>query len=111
VYVQAFPAANAKWPVSTSGGAFPAWRRDGKELFYISAARRVMSVAVSSNGTFEPGLPRPLFQIEGIFPPTVPRHVYGVSADGQRFLIITPTSETASSPITVDLNWRAALKK
>jgi hypothetical protein len=33
-----------------------------------------------------------------------------VSADGQRFLINSPVSEAAISPITVVLNWPALLR-
>ncbi len=39
VYVQSFPASGGKWQVSTNGGAQPQWRRDGKELFYLSPDR------------------------------------------------------------------------
>ena len=42
-------------------------------------------------------------------------HTYAVSPDGQRFLIPRPVSnlqgDAASSPITVVLNWTAALKR
>ena len=34
VYVTRFPEPGGKWPVSTNGGGFPVWRRDGRELFY-----------------------------------------------------------------------------
>jgi hypothetical protein len=36
---------------------------------------------------------------------------YVPSRDGQRFLINTPTGDPAIVPITVVLNWAAALKK
>ena len=36
VYVQPFPANGSRWPISTSGGRQPSWRRDGKELFYAT---------------------------------------------------------------------------
>ena len=37
IYVQSFPVASGKWQVSSSGGADPSWRADGKKLFYRSA--------------------------------------------------------------------------
>jgi Tol biopolymer transport system component len=40
VYVQTNPASSGRWRVSTSGGSQPRLRRDGKELFYISADRK-----------------------------------------------------------------------
>jgi hypothetical protein len=35
---------------------------------------------------------------------------YSVSADGQRFLIKLPIEESAAPPMTVVMNWAAALK-
>jgi Tol biopolymer transport system component/predicted Ser/Thr protein kinase len=37
VYLRAFPSGNAQIQISTAGGSFPRWRRDGRELFYIGA--------------------------------------------------------------------------
>jgi len=113
VYVRAFlpgqdPAAGArKWLVSTAGGSKPRWSRDGKELYYIAQDGKIMATPVRIGDTFEPGIPVPLFDVHtaGFFP-------YDVSADG-RFLINTPveTAQATSAPITVVLNWSAALKK
>ncbi len=111
VYVQTFPASGGKWLVSTGGGAQPRWRRDGKELFYLAPDRKLMAVDVKIQAsTFEAGVPRPLFQTRVVGYPN-PRNVYDVSADGQRFLFITPLEETVSAPITVVANWTADLKR
>ena len=109
VYVQSFPPSGGKWQVSTGGGGQPRWRRDGKELFYISADKRLMAVSVQLDGTFEQGQPNPLFltQVSSYLSPDR----YDVSADGQRFLINSPVEETGSSPINVILNWASTLKK
>src|SRR5260370_27216602 len=64
VYVHSFPASGGKWLVSTNGGYFPAWRRDGKELFYVSADKKMMAVEVKGEGaTFERGVPKVLFDM------------------------------------------------
>jgi Tol biopolymer transport system component len=51
VYVQAFfgeeRPTSAKWQISVSGGSQPRWRQDGKEIFYLSTDRKLMSVEVS----------------------------------------------------------------
>ena len=36
---------------------------------------------------------------------------WGVSANGQRFLVIASTQETAGSPLTMVLNWMQHLPK
>jgi hypothetical protein len=46
VYVQAFPLTGEKHQISLGGGASPAWRADGAELFYQAADRNLMAVPV-----------------------------------------------------------------
>jgi len=46
VYVQPFPAGVGKWQVSTNGGVFPRWRRDGRELFVMCETVRTSPVVV-----------------------------------------------------------------
>jgi Tol biopolymer transport system component len=115
VYVQPFPmATGGKWMVSQGGGAQPTWRRDGKELFYISADSKMMAVPVAITPTFTPGAPKELFAAPiwgGGTTTNVTR--YDVTPDGQRFLInvMPQTTGAPPTPMTVVLNWTAALKK
>jgi eukaryotic-like serine/threonine-protein kinase len=110
VYVQSFPAAGGKIQISTAGGFNPRWRRDGKEIFFIAEDGQMTAAPVSANTRFEAGMPKPLFR--ALFPGWTVGGIehYSVSSDGQRFLLNVP-SEDAFSPITVVLNWTAALKK
>jgi len=109
VYVQTFPVSGGKWLVSRDGGAQPHWRADGKEIFFIAPDKKMMAADVKLEGsTFEGGVPKGLFQTEIISYPN-PRNGYEVSADGQRFVIITPLQENTSTPITVVANWNAGL--
>ena len=48
VYVQTFPLNGSKGKISHQGGSFPEWRRDGKELFYVSADRQVMAASLDN---------------------------------------------------------------
>jgi Tol biopolymer transport system component/DNA-binding winged helix-turn-helix (wHTH) protein len=112
VYLQPFPGPGTKVPVSTSGGAQMRWRRDGKELFYISLDSRLMAVPIRrapDGDGIDPGAPVPLFAVR-VGDPVPPRAGYNqsyvVSPDGQRFLMNTVTEEASSSPITVILNWK-----
>jgi Tol biopolymer transport system component len=34
VYVRAFPDKGGRWQISTAGGEYPFWSRNGRELFY-----------------------------------------------------------------------------
>jgi WD40 repeat protein len=117
IYVRPFPAASGgKWMVSKGGGNQPIWRRDGKELFYISADSKLMAVEVAAaSGTFQAGIPKALFAAPiwgGGAINNVTR--YDVTADGKKFLINSLPTETTSAPpsaITVVLNWQAGLMK
>ena len=99
-----------RWPVSQGGGNLPRWRRDGKELFYLTGGSgRLMAVAVTLSPGFQAGIPKQLFQ----FPPGAVRP-YDVTSDGQKFISFATeaaTSNTPPSAITVVLNWQAGLKK
>ena len=87
-----------------AGGTDPRWRRDGTEIFYISADNKLMAAAVNVRGAnFEVGAVKPLFDARR----AGPRYQYAVTADGQRFLINTPPEQAASAPITVVVNWTA----
>ena len=115
IYVRAFPGtapgSGGQFQVSTSGGSQPRWRRDGKELFYVDAERRLMSVEVTTAPRFEARAPKPLFQARLPGVSNTYQHQYAVAPDGQRFLIVTSVEEAASTPLTVALNFAAGLKR
>ena len=86
------------------------WRRDGREMFYIAADRKLMSVAVHPiSGSLELGTPRPLFTIPVTLTSSGSPYTYDVMPDGQRFLTIVPAGDATLPPLTVILNWQAAL--
>jgi Tol biopolymer transport system component len=105
IYVQAFPSTQERWQISTDGGSQPAWRADGRELFYVDTGGRLMAVDVISNPTFRASLPRPLFQTASL---PSGRNRYVASRDGQRFLV-NALLEGAKPDIVVQLNWAAAI--
>jgi Tol biopolymer transport system component len=109
VYVQPFPVSGAKWMISAGGGAHPRWRRDGKEIFYLSLERTLMAVEIKIANGLKAAIPRPLFQTR--IPGTPSGFRFAASADGQRFLMSSPPAEEASLPITLVQNWQVGLKK
>jgi Tol biopolymer transport system component len=111
VYVRRFvgidgdsAGAGASVIVSRGGGSSPRWRGDGRELFYLSPAGKMMAVDVTADQDFQAGTPTALFE------PPAGAIVGDVSADGSRFLLVTPTGPSASV-FTVVLNWTAGLRK
>src|SRR5262249_36553094 len=112
VYVRLFPPTARSWKVSTDGGAQPAWRGDGKELFYVTTDGKMMAVSVNPMAPeFDAGVPHALFdartpEISAPYP-----WYYAVTKDGQRFLVNTVNPTSSDVPLTVLLNWDAAIKK
>jgi serine/threonine protein kinase len=109
-------AAVGKWQISTAGGSQPAWRADGKEIFYVAPDGMMMAVPVESGeDLFRPGTPKALFQTRLEFDPAVDlsRGVrqYDVTPDGQRFLLSQHVADATDAPITLVVNWPKLLQK
>jgi eukaryotic-like serine/threonine-protein kinase len=107
VYVEAAPPNSGKWQISIEGGGGPRWRRDGRELYFLSTDQKLMSVDTSLSPTFSAKRPQQLFR----YSLTSLLNAYDVSPDGKRFLLFAPNNIGTDAPITVVLNWWAALKK
>jgi Tol biopolymer transport system component len=106
VYVQPFPGPGERRQISTDGGRYARWRRDGTELYYYAPDGRLMAVPIrpsSGNGPLDAGTPVPLFQVQAQ-PGARQRHQYIASNDGQRFLVSTVTS-TSPVVVTMVVNW------
>ncbi len=112
VHVQTFPRSDRQWQVSTGGGSEPRWRRDGREIYYLSEDRKLMAVAVGAGplGNTSFGVPKPLFQTRAPAGVYALRTNYVPSGDGKRFLVNTQ-NDPAPTPITVVLNWTSGLKR
>ncbi len=91
VYLDAYPGPGRRVSVSSSGGAFPVWRADGRELYYWNDGRLV-AVRIDASGT----------QMPVVGPPTVlfsapyyagPNTMYDVSPDGKQFVIVVSTTK------------------
>jgi hypothetical protein len=111
IYVRSF-AMNAagtavepggKWQVSTGSGSGPRWRRDGRELYYVSG-QKIMAVDTTTSPAFHSGAPHP---VGPVIPESAP--VWEVTPDGN-FLVARPVGDESKN-VTVVVNWEATLKK
>ena len=115
IYVQRFQGGDSpklvgpRRRVSRDGGNGARWRRDGKELFFLSPDRQIMAVAVKQGTGIEFGAPAALFRLPTSYRSLAPVTVgYEVSSDGQRFLV--PIRKAVGAPLQVVVNWQAGLK-
>lgn len=109
IYVRSFPDGNGKWQISSAGGSQPRWSRDGHKLFF-RAASGLLDVDVTPGPIFQYGVPKTLFDPQGAGATQSANPYYDVAPDG-RLLVTTFAPETTSGPVTLVLNWQAALKK
>ena len=109
IYAVSFPEGSGKWQVSTAGGSWPRWRRDGKELFYLSLDKKLTSAEISAVGSsLVVGKVAPLFQVNVA---TSLGWFYDVSADGKTFVVLNQDPRQAAEPLTLVVNWPELLKK
>ena len=107
VYIAPFPDGGAQYQVSTKGGERPAWRHDGKTIFYRENLR-LMSVDVNTAGRkVELGTPTPLFEVAAR---NLNGRWYAVSKDG-RFLMNTTPASAQTQRFELVVNWPAELNK
>jgi Tol biopolymer transport system component len=111
INVVSFPKPEGKWQISVNGGTRPRWRRDGKELFYISPSGQLMAVGVNGDGAvFQKGVPKVLFNLPG------PRiqgwfYNYDVAQNGERFLFNKVLQSSEPPRITIVSNWQALVRE
>ena len=119
VYIESFPDRGKRIRVSTRGGMYPRWRRDGRELFFTvqdddnqwmsgrSSLVEFHAVDIEQvDGELRPGTPALLFEARAF----VWNQYYDVTADGERFIIgIMP--ERPARPIHVVSDWRRELEE
>jgi hypothetical protein len=89
VYVVSFPKPDQKRQISINGGVQARWRKDGKELYYLSSDGKMMAVDVIASPSLSSGTPHPLFDT-GLTNISFDGDNYAVTADGQRFLLLKP---------------------
>jgi hypothetical protein len=96
VYVAPFPATGAKMVVSSAGGTTARWRRDGRELYFISSDRKLMAAPIDAAGV--PGPPSALFNVASWMD-------YDITHDG-RIVAVVRQVVGAEQPLAVFVNWQ-----
>ena len=110
ILVRPFLRSGEAIPISTVGGTQPRWRRDGKELFYLSEDHMITAVDIDSSGdSLRVGPPKPLFSLRVPTSTLMFGSDYAPANNGMRFLVDPVVDEGSANDITVVLNWTAAL--
>lgn len=95
VHVASFPDARVKRQISSGGrGGWPRWRGDGKEIYWLTLNELVAATVNGAGDQFEVSSIKTLFKVNPSGDGDSP---FAVSADGQRFLIISAADEDSST--------------
>ena len=108
IYLRRYPGALEKRQISTEGGNYPVWNRDGRELFYRNAGK-MMVVSVRTEGELALGKPSMLYErpfTPSFFP------TFSVTPDGQRFIDLEVTdTEPVLTELVLVQNWFQELER
>lgn len=106
IYVRAFPDPSQVFRVSTGGGNDPRWCCGGRELFFVAADRKLMSVEITTRPSFRAARPKVVLDtgLEQLWQDT--RNHYDVTPDGRGLAVLMPEADRRTAPFTLIVNWR-----
>jgi serine/threonine-protein kinase len=109
VFVAQLDASRRRFQISSAGGVFPVWSRDGRELYFRQPEPPlVMVVTIDAQPPFSASRPQTLFEAP---PGTTAELSFDVAPDG-RFLFVSGPQETwrATGMVMVQ-NWFEELRR
>jgi serine/threonine-protein kinase len=113
VFVRPFPAVQqGKWQISTAGGDAPLWSQDGRELIFRSSDRKDIYAADLTRGP-SAASPRKLLQLPGesqFETNNLDGHMFALSRDGRRFLMVRQGAGDQSGDLVVVQNFFQELR-
>ena len=108
IYVRPFPGPGVPIPISTAGGVYARWSRDGNELYYLAPDSTMMAVPIRRTPTMAfADAPVALFKtrrVGGGVNVIGYGHQYDVAPDGRFLINVEP--EFNPRPITLVMNWK-----
>ena len=107
IYLRSFPSGTIWRRVTTAGGTFPVWGRDGTEVFYWDPRGHLMAIPLRIEPALVAGAPQDVFPIGTALTPGAT--AYDVDAQG-RFLLYLLDGPAASYPPSLVLNWPKLVK-
>jgi serine/threonine-protein kinase len=113
IYVKAFPDTGGSWPITSSGGVYPVFSPNGRDLFYRTEDGRVMVASyVVKDNAFAVDPPRAFS--EKRLANLLLFGSYDVSSDGRiagLFPLEEPQSERTQNHVTFLLNYADEIRR
>lgn len=107
VYLARYPDLGGKVTISTDGGTYPRWSRDGRELFYRHGDA-MMAVSVDTKAGVPAAKPQRLFT--GPFTGAGREASFDVAPGGRRFVMVKSDEASTLRQLTIVQNWFQELK-
>jgi serine/threonine-protein kinase len=113
VFVRPFPGPGGRWQISTGGGRFPIWSRNGRDLFFLGIDQRIRIVSYRASGnSFFPGTLRLWSNI--LVADLGVNSSYDLAPDGKHVAVVlrSEDGEANSNPrLTVVVNFFEELRR
>jgi Tol biopolymer transport system component len=107
VYLRRFPEGGPAIQISRNGGGLPAWRGDGRELYYVSRDHELVAAPLEGPAAaLTPGKPEVLFELETGDHPRVWWEGVAPARDGSRFLALEHLANPEREPLHLLVGWR-----
>ncbi len=104
IYLTSFQEPGERIRISMSGGSRPRWKKDGKELYFVSVDNELIATPIQPGANLQVGKPKPLFRMSA-----AGWHDYDVTADGERFLVVENLPGQGADAIVVTTSWTSRL--
>jgi hypothetical protein len=93
IFVRAFPDRGGKWQISSNGGSYPVWSRNGRELFFRNPDNRIMVIAYTvKDGSFVEDKPH-LWSETRLVNTGSGAWNFDLAPDGKRLVVLLATEE------------------
>ncbi len=113
IWARPIGSSGAKKRVSTGGGAWPVWNRNGRELFFLKG-HKIAAVSVDADlnrvGQERIVLDAPQFE-NAQFQEFQSKPEYDVMPDGEHFVVLLTPKYPAITHFNVVVNWLEELKR
>jgi eukaryotic-like serine/threonine-protein kinase len=110
VYVRPFQRPGETWRVSRSGGRYPHWSTNGRELFYVAPDGTLMRTTVDSHPQATVTSQTRQFrrsELAANFNTAMSARPYSISRDDQKILVPVSVDTRPPAPLIVLTNWHS----
>jgi serine/threonine protein kinase/Tol biopolymer transport system component len=104
IYLTSFQEPGERIRISMSGGSRPRWKKDGKELYFVSVDNELIATPVQLGANLQIGKSKSLFKMSA-----AGWHDYDVTSDGERFLVVENLPGQGADAIVVTTSWTSRL--